>query len=70
MSALILTHAELRERLRDPRFLLVDVLPRDHFTRQHIPGAISLPYDEIEGGIRQVLPDRTREFAVYCAGFT
>ncbi len=66
----MITHAELRERLRDPRFLLIDVLPRDHYERLHLPGAINLPYDEIEGGATRILPDKARELAVYCAGFT
>jgi rhodanese-related sulfurtransferase len=59
--------AELRQRLDDPSLHVVDVLPPESYATAHIPGAISLPVDEIAARARAVLPDLSAEIAVYCA---
>jgi len=46
---------------------VVDVLPPESYATAHIPGAISLPVDEIAARAREVLPDLGAEIAVYCA---
>jgi rhodanese-related sulfurtransferase len=45
-------------------------MPKESFEASHIPRSINLPVAEIEERARQVLPDMTREIAVYCAGPT
>jgi rhodanese-related sulfurtransferase len=48
----------------DGDFVLVDTRPRGAFERERIPGAISLPADEIE----ELPPDLARDcrYVLYC----
>jgi rhodanese-related sulfurtransferase len=61
---------EVQRRLNDPDLVLVNVLPRAGFAHQRIPRSVSLPVEEIPARAREVLPDREREIAVYCGGFS
>lgn len=65
-----ISREEIQRRLHDPSLLVVDVLPRQSYLAEHIPGAISLPLAEVESRAREVLPDLTAELAIYCAKFT
>jgi rhodanese-related sulfurtransferase len=44
---------------------LVEVLPRNEYDEEHLPGAISLPLKEIDASTVAGL-DRRRAVAVYC----
>jgi len=44
---------------------LVEVLPREEFDEQHLPGAIHLPLRKIDAGVRTSL-DHERPVVVYC----
>ena len=66
----VISRDEILARLHDPALLLVNVMPKETFEAGHIPRSISLPVAEIEKCALQVLPDMTREIAVYCAGPT
>ena len=66
----VISREEILARLQDPAVLLVNVMPKETFEAGHIPRSINLPVAEIEKCTRQVLPDMTREIAVYCAGPT
>jgi len=70
MTTLEISREEIVAGLRNGTLTLVDVLPAESYRSGHIPGAISLPVGEIERRAAQVLPDREREIAVYCGGFT
>lgn len=60
--------AAARERLRDPAFLFLDARPRDEFEVGHLPGAVSLPWREVEEGAAPAAPPpRGRAIVVYCA---
>ena len=50
--------------------VVVEVLPRDEFDREHIAGAISLPMDELSADVaRRLLGSDTQQpIAVYCEG--
>jgi len=61
---------ELHKRLGHGSLVVVDVLPSEAYSREHIPGAINLPLAELALRAPQALPDRTTEIAVYCASFT
>jgi len=65
-----ISREELRRRLASASLAVVDVLPAESYAAGHIPGSISLPFDEIVSRAREVLPDRNAEIAVYCAKFT
>jgi len=57
---------ELERRLRDGDVTLIDVRPREEFEAGHIPGALSVPIDQLRRG-RVDIP-RTREVVAYCRG--
>jgi rhodanese-related sulfurtransferase len=44
---------------------LVDVLPRDEYDEEHLPGAIHLPLKELTAASASIL-DRGRPVIVYC----
>ncbi|MFC1755526.1 rhodanese-like domain-containing protein, partial [Thermoproteota archaeon] len=47
------------------RFKVVDVLSREHYEKEHIEGAISLPLDEIEEKAKGTL-EKNDLIVVYC----
>lgn len=46
--------------------IILDVREQDEFDAGHIPGAILLPYTEIESKAEDVLPDKDKQILVYC----
>jgi len=60
------TLPELRKLVRDGDVTVIDVRPRDEFDAGHIPGAVSIPVDELKRRLRE-LPKR-REVIAYCRG--
>lgn len=65
-----ISHEELQRRLHDPSLTIVDVLPEASYVEAHIPGALSLPLEQLASRARELLPDLAAEIAVYCAKFT
>jgi len=65
-----ISREELRAKLeRGEAFYLFEVLPRMYWRKHHLPGARSLPLDEI-GTIATLVPDKRAEIVVYCWDFT
>ena len=63
-----ITREELKRKLNGGKDLvLVEALPRKYWAKEHIPGALNLPHDEIERLAPELLPDKDREIVVYCA---
>jgi rhodanese-related sulfurtransferase len=61
---------ELRAKIqRGDAFHLFEVLPRMYWRKHHLPGAQSLPLDEL-GTIATLVPDKRAEIVVYCWDFT
>lgn len=61
--------AEVAQRLTDPSFFLFDTLPAGSYAEMHIPGAYSLPLEDIPIRARGLLPDLDADIVVYCGGF-
>lgn len=57
---------ELQQRLREGTVVVIDVRPPEEYRAGHIPGALSVPLDQLEGRIRE-LPAR-KEVVAYCRG--
>ena len=53
------------ERLIADEAQLVEVLPREEYEEEHLPGAITIPLKELDAGSVGVL-DRDRPVVVYC----
>lgn len=63
----IITRADLAERLEhDPRPLVLDVRPAAEFLAGHVPGAVSLPPDELGSRVHR-LP-AAEDVVAYCRG--
>ena len=65
-----ISREEIVRRRRDPRLVLVDVLPRASYEGGHIPGALSLPLAEVADRAKELLPDPGADIAVYCGSPT
>lgn len=61
---------ELVARLHDPSLTIVNVLAREAWKQQRIPGSLSLPLADIPARAASVLPARDADIAVYCASHT
>lgn len=60
------TRAELLERVRAGTAVVIDVRPAEEHAAGHIPGAVSLPLDQLQARLAE-LPDDT-EIVAYCRG--
>jgi rhodanese-related sulfurtransferase len=60
------TLADLRRRLEEDSVTVLDVRPRDASEAGHVPGALSIPVDELEARLGELPPDR--EVIAYCRG--
>ena len=46
--ARLMSSTELHQRIEtNEEFVLIDVLPADEYNKEHIPGAINIPLDEL-----------------------
>jgi rhodanese-related sulfurtransferase len=57
---------ELVARMRSGNVVLIDVRPQVEYDAGHIPGARSIPIDELEGRLAELPPDN--EVVAYCRG--
>jgi rhodanese-related sulfurtransferase len=60
------TAEDLHRRLADPQVVVIDVRRPEDYARGHIPGALSVPQDELRDRLA-TLP-RDREIVAYCQG--
>ena len=47
-------------------YVLVDVRTQEEFNEGHIPGAVCIPNETIDGGEISLLPSKTQMILVYC----
>ncbi|HEX6310872.1 MAG TPA: metalloregulator ArsR/SmtB family transcription factor [Acidimicrobiia bacterium] len=59
-----ITSRELRARVRAGDIVVVDVRPPEEYAAGHIPGAISIPLDDLEERLDELDPDT--EVVAYC----
>lgn len=61
--------SEVHERLENgERPLLLDVREQDEWQEGHLPGAVHIPRGHLESRVEALVPDKSREIVVYCAG--
>jgi len=51
-------------------FVLVDALSPMSYATSHLPGAINLPPESVDGRAQRRIPDLTTEIVVYCSDVT
>lgn len=59
-----ITIMEAKEQETKEKRILLDVRPSEYYQEYHIPGAVNIPYDEIENG-NYYLPDEY-SYLIYC----
>ena len=47
-------------------YIILDVREQDEYDAGHIPGAILIPYTQIEEKAAEMLPDKSQLILVYC----
>jgi rhodanese-related sulfurtransferase len=57
---------ELRRRMSENKVALLDVRPQVEYQSGHLPGAISIPLDELERRLNELPRDKT--IVAYCRG--
>ncbi|MFZ2177778.1 MAG: metalloregulator ArsR/SmtB family transcription factor [Rhodococcus sp. (in: high G+C Gram-positive bacteria)] len=57
---------QLLERARSRKVTVLDVRPREEYQAGHIPGAVSIPLDELAGHLAELPVDQ--EIVAYCRG--
>ena len=62
-----ITPQEAKKIMNDENdFIILDVREQDEFEGGHIPGAILIPYTEIENMADEMIPDKNALILVYC----
>jgi Rhodanese-like domain len=65
-----ITTAELAGWIGEHRdFTLVDALSHDSFTARHLPGAVNLPFADIDTRAATLLGPKQRPLVVYCSNY-
>lgn len=63
----LVSYEKLQQKLTDKApIVLLDVRTQEEFNNGHIPGALLLPYDEIDQKAAQLLPEKEKEIIIYC----
>jgi phage shock protein E len=55
-----------REAARDPALAVLDVRTPAEFAAGHVPGAINVPHDELQGRLAELAGLRDKDVVVYC----
>ncbi|MGE5381739.1 MAG: rhodanese-like domain-containing protein [Methylocystaceae bacterium] len=58
--------SEAQEKLKQPNTILLDVRMPEEYARNHIPGSILIPLDELGQRVKSKIPDPNTAIIVYC----
>ncbi len=65
-SLLAITCEELKLRLKDGSIVLLDVRPVEEYKAGHLPGARSIPLEELKARLKEI--PKKKEIVAYCRG--
>lgn len=66
--ATVITRQDLQARQASANPpVLVEALPAGNYESGHLPGALSLPHDQVDELAPALLPDKDADVVVYCA---
>jgi rhodanese-related sulfurtransferase/DNA-binding transcriptional ArsR family regulator len=65
-EAELVTMAELLKRARSRHVVILDTRPASEYAAGHIPGAISVPFDDLKQRLRRLT--KGKEYVAYCRG--
>jgi len=60
------SRADLMERVKAGLVTVLDVRPEDEFALGHVPGALNIPFGQLEKRLAEIAPDQ--EIVAYCRG--
>lgn len=63
-------HDELHAMIeRNDDIVILDVLPPESYLKQHLPGAINIPFhsENFEEMVERLIPDKSKTVVAYCA---
>lgn len=55
-----------RTQRKDASMLILDVRTPEEYAQGHVPGAINVPYDKIDGRIEELLASKDKDVVLYC----
>ena len=63
-------HDDMKTIVEGDQYFVFDARPREEFVKEHIPGAISLPFDDVQTEFEhvQVLLSPEQPMVTYCSG--
>ncbi|MGH8885879.1 MAG: rhodanese-like domain-containing protein [Egibacteraceae bacterium] len=62
-----ITRDRLKERIDRGDVVVLEALPQPYWEKEHLPGALLFPLDDIDGQAVSMLPDKTADIVVYCS---
>lgn len=62
-----ISREELKQLVDSGDITVVEALPAMYFEREHIPGAINIPHDDIDARAPELLPATDAVIVTYCA---
>lgn len=70
MKNMILTELEANLRKGKSNLVVINVLSKEAFEKEHIPGSINIPLDRPDfiDKVKKNVPDKNAPIVVYCAG--
>lgn len=63
----IVTRDEVQARMAEGNVVLLEALPPEHYEKEHLPGALNMPHDQVDVLAEQLVPDKATPVIAYCA---
>lgn len=65
-----ITREELKARIDlNDGSVVAEAMPEPYWRKEHLPGAVPLPLDDIDARAERLFPDRATPVILYCANF-
>ncbi|MBM7776099.1 polyisoprenoid-binding protein YceI/rhodanese-related sulfurtransferase [Actinokineospora baliensis] len=61
---------EVKQRIDAGSAVVLEALPPSYYAQAHLPGALNLPLDDLDGRAAEVIPTKDTEVIVYCSDDT
>jgi rhodanese-related sulfurtransferase len=62
-----ISREELKAKMdRGEHLTLLETLPEEYFRRSHLPGAVNMPYDQVQQLAPTMVPDKNAQIVTYC----
>ena len=62
-----ITREQLHDEIESGAVVVLEALPPMYYEKDHLPGALNLPLDDIDTLIPVLVPDKTQAVVTYCS---